>query len=97
MSDNVKLFKLISSEEVLATVLDETDSQYTIDKAIAMVYTPVEGKGMAASFTPFIPYCIGTTILNKHSVSCISQPQDKVKEEYRRAFSDIIIAPANSI
>lgn len=97
MSDNVKLFKLISSEEVLATILDENETEFTIEKAIALVYSPVEGKGMAASFTPFIPYCIGSIALMKHSVSCVSTPQEKIKEEYRRAFSDIIIAPANSI
>lgn len=97
MNNDPKLFKLISGEEVIATITEEDDYNYTIEKAISLMYTPVEGKGMVANFAPFLPYCEGPMKLTKHSVSCHSDVQDKVKEEYRRAFSDIIIAPANAL
>lgn len=97
MNSNLKLFKLLSGEEVLATIVQENDSFYEIEKAISLVYTPVEGKGMVASFAPFLPYCDSSIILFKGSLCCIGEVQDKVEDEYRRAFSDIIIAPANAI
>lgn len=97
MDNNLKLFKLISGEELLATVLEDEETSFTVEKAVSLVYSSVEGKGMVTNFAPFFPYSDGPIVLMKQSVSCISQIQDKVKEEYRKIFSDIIIAPANAI
>jgi hypothetical protein len=92
-----KLFKLISGEEILATVKDETPTSFTIVDAVTLVYQPAGDGKMTVGFAPFMAYASGPITLYASSVATEAVPNDQMKQEHTRIFSNIVIAPAGSI
>lgn len=96
MSD-VKVYKLISSEEVIATVVTEDFQTVTIEDAITLAYQPMgEGK-MSVGFAPFMPQASGKIILQKAAIACTGTPKDALLTEYNRANSKIITPPTDLV
>lgn len=96
--NNIKLFKLVSGEEIIAKVTTSNQSEHIIEDAVSLVYQPTEDGRMTAGFAPYMPYADGSIFLNPTTVvSSTDQIKDKVLEQYRRVFSNIIVAPASSI
>jgi len=95
MSD-VKVIKLLSGEEIVATTADK-DSTYEITDAVTIVYQQTEEGGTVAGFAPYMPYSSGKIILNKSSITSYSEVDAKLLAEYNRIFSKIEIVPASAI
>lgn len=96
MSD-VKLYKLTSGEEILATEISVGTSATIVKDAVTLVYHQTEQGQVSVGFSPFMPYHEGTIALWHNGIGAVSTPQDQVKNEYTRIFSGIVIAPAGSI
>lgn len=96
MSD-IKLYKLTSGEEIIAKVVHSNEHMMTVTDAVSIVYHQVGEGQMSAGFAPFMPYSEGDIQLNHHAITSSSSVQDKLLAEYNRIFSNIVIAPANSI
>lgn len=98
MNNTITLFKLSTGEEILAKVLQSNQNDFTIDNVVSLVYQPTEDGRMTAGFAPYMPYSDGPITLNRIAIiSYTEQIKDKVIEQYRRVFSDIVIAPAGSV
>ena len=95
MSD-IKIFKLMSGEEIVADVTDKGDT-YSLKEPVTIVYQQAEGGGMTAGFAPFMPYSHGEIILSKASVTSHADVDPKLLGEYNRIFSKIEIVPAGKI
>lgn len=96
MSD-IKLFKLISGEELLATVRMRGAS-IEIEDAVTLVYQQVGDGKMSVGFAPYMPYADDKVILlNPSAIASEASPKEQILGEYNRVFSKIVIAPANSI
>lgn len=96
MSD-IKLFRLTTGEEILAKET-ATGSDYSkITDAVTLVYQQTAQDKMSVGFAPFMPYCDGDIHLRHVGVVAISDPNERMLQEYNRLFSNIVIAPANAI
>ena len=97
MSD-VKLFKLTSGEEILATKMSSSNGTATvIEDAVTLVYHQTEQGSVSVGFSPFMPYHEGSIELFHSAIAAESNAQEQVVAEYNRIFSKIVIAPANAI
>lgn len=93
----VKLFKLISSEEIVADVIALNDGVYQIQDAVMLVHQDNGNGQVSTGFAPFMAYASGTIELNRSAVASCADVQTNVLNEYKRIFSKIVIAPAGSI
>lgn len=93
----IVLFKLISGEELIAKVIMR-GLMTEIQDAVTLVYHQVGDGKMSVGFAPFMPYANDKSIkLNPSSIASEADPKDQILGEYNRIFSNIVIAPANSI
>lgn len=93
----IKLLKLLSGEEIIATIKNDMVDSVELDDAVALVYHQVgEGK-MSVGFAPFMPYASGTVTLAKSAMCSKADPTDQILQEYNRVFSKIQVAPASAL
>ena len=93
---NIKLFKFVSGEEIIADVKSNETDRFVIEDAVTLVYRPQEGGQMTVGFAPFMPYAAGEIKIYKSSVISESDPQDDLKNEFNRIFgAGIVVAQAN--
>jgi len=84
---NVKVIRMNSGEEVIFTLIEETDD--TIEMENALVAMPTAHGELG--FGPWAPLIKnGDTItIKKQFVVYIGEPQDEVSEQYQKIFSPI--------
>ena len=95
---NIRLFKFVSGEEVIADVSETQTSidSFIIKDAVTLVYRQTETGNMTVGFAPFMPYASGDINIYKSSIISESNPQDDLKNEFNRIFgAGIVIAQAN--
>lgn len=93
---NIRLFKFVSGEEIIADVKENQHERYIVEDAVTLVYRPQDGGKMTVGFAPFMPYAEGNISLFKSSLISESDPQRDLKDEFNRIFgAGIVIAPAN--
>lgn len=94
---NVRLFKLISGEELMASVRLR-GAWIEIEDAVTLVYQQVGDGKMSVGFAPYMPYADDKVILlNPTAIASEAEAKEQILSEYNRVFSKIVIAPANSI
>jgi hypothetical protein len=96
---DIKLFKLISGEEIIAKVTSfrtVSGNEYVLEDVVSLVYQPTNDGRMTTGFAPFMPYAEGEIALNQSAVvSSTSELKQQILDEYNRVFSKIQIAPAS--
>lgn len=96
--NDIKLFKLISGEEIIGTVVDDSCKLIvSLEDTVTITYHQVEGGKMSAGFAPHMPYSQGKIILNRSAIACTSSVKDEMLEEYKRIFSKIFTPPQSII
>jgi|TARA_R110000803_G_scaffold191014_1_gene253665 hypothetical protein len=85
--DTVSL-KLSSGEEIVARLVEENDTQFTLKKPMVLIMG-AEGLGLA-------PYMFSVNpdnkfVLRANSVSCVSKTQDEISKQYVATTSGIAI------
>lgn len=96
---NVKVFKLVTGEELLATIVLKQDQQYYILKDIVKIGYHETDKGMAFGFLPFLPVGDFSEIeLKESSLVCYPvKPKADVEAEYSRIFSGIVLPQSQGL
>lgn len=94
-SNNVKLYKLVSGEEVVAEEVKVSEGVTVIDNAVALVYHQTE-KGVSVGFAPFMPQGDGKIELWHSAIAAVCDPNEKVKSEHLRIFTGIVLASAGT-
>lgn len=89
MSD-VKVFKLFSSEELIATIVSSDDQTFTIEDPITLAYQPMGDGKMTVGFAPFMPQATGHITLQRTAIACTAAPKDALLQEYNRVNSRLI-------
>jgi hypothetical protein len=94
--NEIKVFKLISGEELIAKV-EVTGLGYTIESpATILMQQTKEGVGLA--LMPYMPYAEGKMKLFSQSIATEATPSDNMVNEYNRLYgSGIQIAPASAL
>ena len=92
----IKVFKLISGEELIGKV-EVTGLGYTVEApATILMQQTKEGVGLA--LMPYMPYTEGKVKLFSQCIATEGEPSKKMINEYNRLFgSGIEIAPASAL
>lgn len=94
---NVKVFKLISGEEIISEVTSGSDSGWHLDKPATIMLQQTD-RGVGVGIAPYMPYAAGKVYLYKHCVASEADPDPNMTNEYNRVYgSGIQIAAAGSI
>lgn len=94
--NEIKVFKLISGEELIAKVKSSGHGYDMEAPATILMQQTKEGVGLA--LMPYMPYSEGTMKLYNQSIATEGEPSTKMVNEYNRLFgSGIEIAPASAL
>ena len=95
---DIKLIKFGSGEEIICTLLSETETTKRVKQAVTLVYRPQDGGKMSVGFAPHMPYAEGEITIQTSAIQGIADVAQDVYNEYNRIFgSGIVVASANSI
>lgn len=93
----IKVFKLISGEELIGGVTAGSDAGYFVEDAATIMLQQTE-KGIGVGLAPYMPYADGKVYLFKHAIASEAEPAVAMRNEYSRMFgSGIEIASAGSV
>jgi len=93
----IKIFKLITGEELITEVTSSSDSEYQLENPASIVVKQTS-TGMGVALAPFLAYSSGKVHLAKHAVAVEGEADDQLVNEYNRIFgSGIVVAPASAL
>lgn len=98
MSDkNLKVFKVITGEEIIAEVVDvvELDYQYTIKNALMLLMQQTD-KGFGVAVVPWGNHVDGNIVLESDKLIYVAAPRKELVEMYEKAFSPLAL-PTKSL
>ena len=92
---NVKLIRMSSGEDVVATIVNETDSVLEVENAIVAIPTG-EGQIGFAPWSPLVSKSDKTLPVNKKFVVYIADVAEDIVNQYNQMFSKIV-TPASKL
>lgn len=100
MSDDIRVFKTITGEDIIAEVTDvineSNESWYHIKNPANLVLQETE-QGVRVGLAPFMPFAEeGSVILYTGSLVAEARPDPAMLKEYKRVYSPIVV-PTSSI
>lgn len=97
MSDNIKVWKLISGEELIAEQVEHSSDSIVMKSPATIIMQQTEN-GVGLALMPYMPYADGNITLFKQSIASVGAPSQKMVNEYNRLFgTGIQIAPASAL
>lgn len=95
--NNIKVFKLISGEEIIGEVFNNFDQSIELKSPATIVIQQTQ-QGVGVGLMPYMAYATGNIHLYKNAIASDAEPDIKMVNEYNRIFgSGIQIASAGSI
>jgi hypothetical protein len=85
-------FKLLSGEEIVSRVSEETDTHYSLTKPLALIATPQGGLGLAPVMFSVDPK--NSLMLNKAAVMLHAKTQEELASQYMAQTSGLTLAKA---
>jgi hypothetical protein len=89
----IRLYKLISGEEVIGTVKNSNEIFVELADTVTVTYHPAGDGKMTAGFAPHMPYAEGNITLNHTAIAFVAGVKEDMESEYKRIFSPIITPP----
>ena len=101
MAANVKIVKLITTEELLAEVKNETETKVTLKNPTRIVVIPPQGgqspKGTNVGLAPWINFSDETEVtIDKSHIFCIMNPAQEFVNQYNTVFGGLV-APSSKL
>lgn len=94
---DIKLFKLMSGEELLGNVKESDSDTVTLKNAVSIVYQQTE-KGLGAGLAPFMPYAEEPVQIKQHAIASTANPGRDMLNQYNTIFgSGIVVAGAGDM
>lgn len=93
---SVTLFKLISGEEIIGTLIGTSPDHVELKDTVTITYHPTNDGKMSAGFAPHMPYADGNLILYTPAIAFRANLKEDMLNEYKRVFGGIIV-PRQSI
>lgn len=100
MATNVKILKMISGEELLAEILDESDTKITIKNAIRVVVMPTRAnpETPTVGFAPWADFSEEKEFtIHKAHVIVTMTPVKEFINQYNGMFGGIIVPPSSKL
>ena len=96
MDNKVVLYKFFSGEEVICTIVNETETSVEVKDCVQLIYRPLEKGAMTVGFAPYQGYASGNITIYTASLATKASPNQELTDEYNRIFgAGIVIASAN--
>jgi hypothetical protein len=83
-----KCFKLVSGEELLATVVDEDAFQFTLSHPAQIAIQTREDGSVGLMICQFMPYAEGNITIFKSAIMTVGNPAQGLVEEYLSKFEE---------
>lgn len=95
---NIKVIKLVSGEELVAEITNETDTSVVLTNVVAAVLQRSQQTGGAAlGFMPWMHAANAPFEINKSMIICIAEVADEVKNGYNQIFGAGIVVPPKDL
>lgn len=79
----IKVFKLISGEELIAEVVDSREHEMTIENPTTIMMQQTE-RGVGVALVPYMPYAGKTVELSRSAIASTGEPLVEMRNEYSR-------------
>ena len=98
MSEGIKAVKLVSGEELVVEVTEETKNSLTFKNPVASVLQRSQQTGAAAlGFMPWMHSADGPFKIEKINIICIAEVAEEVKNGYNQIFGAGIVVPPKQL
>jgi hypothetical protein len=100
MALNVKLIRLVTSEELIAEVITNSDNKLVIKNPLRVMIIPSKTtpQNPTVGFAPWCEFTDDNTIeLDKSHILCIMNPIKEFMNQYNSAFGGIITPTSSGI
>jgi hypothetical protein len=98
MSDGIKAVKLVSGEELVVEVTEETKNNITFKNPVASVLQRSQQTGGAAlGFMPWMHSSNGPFTIAKDKIIVVAEVADEVKNGYNQIFGTGIVVPPKQL
>ncbi len=91
---SIKYMKLISSEEIVAEVREESADTYTLANPVSVMFS--NDQLAFARWAPLQDQSIDYVVINKSIVAFCTEPAEPIVEQYGTMFSTIV-APTKKL
>lgn len=95
--NEIVLIKLISGEELIASLVGSTPEYLELKNVVTIAYHPTGDGKMSAGFAPHMPYADGNLILYSPAIAFRARLKEDMLNEYKRIFGGIITPRQNII
>lgn len=93
----VKVVKLMTSEEVLGEVLEETSTRIKLKNPVIVALQQTKDGRMAMGFLPFMPYVSKEITLPLEKALLVEEVDDDMRNQYNSVFGGIVTPPKQLI
>ena len=99
MSENVKVIKLVTGEEIIAETTNTIDGKnILIENPLLVVLQPREdGRGFGVMLAPFAMGVDGAINIKSDKLIFVEAPKEELLQQYNKVFSKIQVVPARVI
>jgi hypothetical protein len=99
MSDQIKAIKLVSGEELVAEIVDETEQTVTVKNPVATVLQQSRANdgALATGFMPWFHAAEGPYTILRDKIVCTANVAEEVKNGYNRVFGAGIVVPPQGL
>jgi hypothetical protein len=93
----IKIFKLITGEEIVAEVVSETEDSVSLKNCVALVLQPSRDGKLSFGFVPFGAMVDGDITIGKDKLVFTADASDDLKNNYNSMFGGIVTPPKTLI
>jgi len=95
--DKVMSIKLVTGDEIIAKIVDESSEDFILERPLRLLLQPVDGQGnMSLTFAPIaLAYnidLVSTVSVYKHSVAFLHEAPAEIEKHYLAQASGIKLA-----
>lgn len=95
---NVKVFKMINGEELIAEVFNHYDRHFELKNPANIMLQQTGNGQMGVGIAPYMPYAVGNVSLYKSAIAAEAEPEQSMINEYNRIFgSGIEVVSASAL
>jgi hypothetical protein len=94
---SVKIFKLMTGEEIVAEITNESDSSVSLKNCVALVLQPSRDGKLGFGFVPFGAMVDGDITISKDKLLFTAEASDDLKNNYNSMFGGIVTPPKTLI
>lgn len=94
---SVQAFKLVSGEELVAEITEETETAITFKNPVATILQRSKTGEGALGFMPWMHASVGPFTVDKTKVICIAEVADEVKNGYNQIYGAGLVVPPQQL